>query len=480
MNGSYFDLSLLSAGHEFPVLGSVEMFGNGIADFSPEQLIAIYQIIQGGYAHHIATPYVSVRSTSPNTHFLEGYDLRDPLVHIFKSYRFFFGETFDFQPFLRVTKEVRRYQVVDSELPPYLNLDHLKQLYNLKDHLPPTKLDGTLQSIPKGRININGTSYNIRRWNANSFMINKRGQPPIAEGAYKTVREALLIHISSSASGDVVSFRLEDKVRIQDRGKNLSPDQRVNFLNPVLNGLSHPNLDIPTKSNVRSRGPKGQLYVTDRALCNLGSLLENEPVEIDRLTKIAEGVLKGFNYLHQNNIVHGDIQPGNCVIFKDGSVKIIDLDNACHESGEPISAIFKQHIFFLPLVIRHAILKKSKTSILDLDNSKYEALWPIADFSYIVTRKSERTSIGLFLAYLYYHIVEDHPHTLSEKEVKWEKAIKGLCSYSVRNKKGDLFPDITDFFRYVDRDLSRRRQTTAHAKTSLAISIDVALGIYTK
>ena len=85
--------------------------------------------------------------------------------------------------------------------------------------------------------------------------------------------------------------------------------------------LSHPNLnkiialyETPTLFIVISEYIEGvKMAETDKKLNNQNILLD---------------VVSGIKYLHENNIIHGDITPNNIIITNNGCAVIIDYDNA--------------------------------------------------------------------------------------------------------------------------------------------------------
>ena len=63
---------------------------------------------------------------------------------------------------------------------------------------------------------------------------------------------------------------------------------------------------------------------------NDGNLLEHiikKEFSKEEILRTIQNVLEGLKYLHKKKIVHGDIKPQNIVLFKDGSIKLCDLEN---------------------------------------------------------------------------------------------------------------------------------------------------------
>lgn len=47
--------------------------------------------------------------------------------------------------------------------------------------------------------------------------------------------------------------------------------------------------------------------------------------------KIREGIKSGIQYIHERNIVHGDVHFGNVIVNRDGHVKLIDFGCSHHD-----------------------------------------------------------------------------------------------------------------------------------------------------
>lgn len=102
------------------------------------------------------------------------------------------------------------------------------------------------------------------------------------------------------------------------------PELFANFLREIklLHGVLHPNV---------VRVFNYYLYPNDFAGFILMEFVEGTDIE-DYLTSSPEQVnelflqvISGFAYLESNKILHRDIRPGNILVRKDGTVKIIDL-----------------------------------------------------------------------------------------------------------------------------------------------------------
>lgn len=53
------------------------------------------------------------------------------------------------------------------------------------------------------------------------------------------------------------------------------------------------------------------------------------------LAKLAESILKGLEYLHQQRIIHRDVKPSNILVTRDGQMKLCDFG----VSGELINSV---------------------------------------------------------------------------------------------------------------------------------------------
>lgn len=53
------------------------------------------------------------------------------------------------------------------------------------------------------------------------------------------------------------------------------------------------------------------------------------------LAKLAESILKGLEYLHQQRIIHRDVKPSNILVTQEGQMKLCDFG----VSGELINSV---------------------------------------------------------------------------------------------------------------------------------------------
>jgi serine/threonine protein kinase len=52
------------------------------------------------------------------------------------------------------------------------------------------------------------------------------------------------------------------------------------------------------------------------------SIIQREAMTDEQTWDILAQVISGLTYLHDNNIVHGDIKPSNLLVASDGTVKV--------------------------------------------------------------------------------------------------------------------------------------------------------------
>ena len=62
-------------------------------------------------------------------------------------------------------------------------------------------------------------------------------------------------------------------------------------------------------------------------------LARTSRLAVHEASRIAQGMLRGLADAHGQGVVHGDIKPGNVLLGRDGSVKLVDFGLA-HFVGE--------------------------------------------------------------------------------------------------------------------------------------------------
>lgn len=92
----------------------------------------------------------------------------------------------------------------------------------------------------------------------------------------------------------------------------------------VTRHLLHPNLVRALGFSVENQMPYLVLeYVPGQSLDKRLKALG--PLSIDEALHVFEAVTNAVGFIHQNNLVHRDIKPGNILIHEDGNAKLADL-----------------------------------------------------------------------------------------------------------------------------------------------------------
>ena len=101
--------------------------------------------------------------------------------------------------------------------------------------------------------------------------------------------------------------------------------------------LQHPNVVRVLKhESIVKGGTRDTWQVME--LCELGSLKSNLiKLDPDQLLPICRGIAKGMSYLHQQHIIHSDLNLANILLSGDGEPKVSDLGISRLSSGNPFS-----------------------------------------------------------------------------------------------------------------------------------------------
>ena len=109
-----------------------------------------------------------------------------------------------------------------------------------------------------------------------------------------------------------------------DLTRNEESKKRFNKEAQTASTLQHNN--ICTIHDV-SETEEGQLYIVMDYYegDTIKQLVKQGPIDVDKALEITIQVAQGLNAAHEKQITHRDIKPGNIIIAKDGTAKIIDF-----------------------------------------------------------------------------------------------------------------------------------------------------------
>ncbi|HUQ49733.1 MAG TPA: protein kinase [Terriglobales bacterium] len=108
--------------------------------------------------------------------------------------------------------------------------------------------------------------------------------------------------------------------------------------------LQHPNIVIIYELGTHESNPYMAMeFIAGESLETIVS--SRKRMSLVEKFGIMIQVLNGLNYAHQHGIVHRDIKPGNVMVLKDGTVKIVDFgiarisDNSMTKTGQIVGTI---------------------------------------------------------------------------------------------------------------------------------------------
>jgi len=106
------------------------------------------------------------------------------------------------------------------------------------------------------------------------------------------------------------------------------PPQIVRELS-ILSSINHPNVIRPVEISVTKEKKRHCNFccILDLALMDLDDYIKKGFINTpNKKHLICSQLACGIKVLHDNNLIHSDIKPANCLVMKDSTVKISDLD----------------------------------------------------------------------------------------------------------------------------------------------------------
>lgn len=127
--------------------------------------------------------------------------------------------------------------------------------------------------------------------------------------------------------------RILAAVKVLDESLGRSTDAQARFVREaeILFGLDHPN--IVKVRNVRMDGATPYLEMEFVDGIDLERRLQRGPIALPDALPLFEQVADALAYLHRQGVRHRDVKPGNIVLRKDGSLKLVDFGIATEGDG---------------------------------------------------------------------------------------------------------------------------------------------------
>lgn len=176
----------------------------------------------------------------------------------------------------------------------------------------------------------------------------------------------------------------------------------------------------------------------------LRSYIKENKINVENFEKIFVQIVKGINYIHQNNIIHRDLKPENILVDKNLRVKIADFGLALSESDiqiTQIDSIVGTPGYMSPEQIRGEKLD-NRTDIFSFGIIAYELLTGTNPF----IGKDVSSTINNILT------------------LESEKLIEGLSNISEKYQKIIL--------KCLEKSKDKRYQNTSEILNQVGISID--------
>lgn len=149
------------------------------------------------------------------------------------------------------------------------------------------------------------------------------------------------------------------------------------------------------------------------------------------LGKIAESVLNGLNYLHQQKIIHRDIKPSNILLDYQGNIKLCDFG----VSGEVINSLATTFVGTQYYMAPERIMGKPYTVTCDVWSLGLTLLEVAScKFPFLIDNDEMLGPIELLSLILEY---EPKLNDLPEDEIFWTESFKNFINYCLKKNSNE-------------------------------------------
>uniref|UniRef100_A0A0D9WBG0 non-specific serine/threonine protein kinase n=1 Tax=Leersia perrieri TaxID=77586 RepID=A0A0D9WBG0_9ORYZ len=216
--------------------------------------------------------------------------------------------------------------------------------------------DGLLQKLKEAEAHSNGSLSNPSNSSASDKVLEL--QEKIGDSEFDRSLLQIGEKIASGSSGDLYRgtyLGMDVAVKFL-RSEHVNDSSKVEFLQEImiLKSVDHENV-------VQFYGActKHRKYLIVTEYMSGGNLYDflhkqNNMLELPAVLRIAIGISKGMDYLHQNNIIHRDLKTANLLIGPGQVVKIADFGVSRQRSqGGDMTAETGTYRWMAPEVINH-------------------------------------------------------------------------------------------------------------------------------
>ncbi|KAG1731480.1 kinase-like domain-containing protein [Suillus paluster] len=146
----------------------------------------------------------------------------------------------------------------------------------------------------------------------------KRGSP-CATGSFGVVHRCVIGKSNKSKKEVAVKvFKIDDQRTIEKIGNAIHRELVVWFR------LKHATI-VPLLGIANVDSPFPALVSQWMSSGTLDMYLKQGTIALSAKVELAMGVAKGLKYLHSQNVIHGDLHPGNVLIDDSGNARLIDF-----------------------------------------------------------------------------------------------------------------------------------------------------------